>query len=129
MNDRIKKGYVALMTVIVLGAVATVVATSLVLLGLGHSKTALIESQSSQAKSAADACVEDALRQIRLLSSYTGNGSLTLSSTSCTYTVTNTGGNTRQITASGISGNNTRRITANISALSPNIVFSQWQEN
>jgi hypothetical protein len=123
-----KKGYVALITVVILGVVATVVATSLVLLGLGHSRSALSENQTSQAKTAADACAEDALRQIRLSSSYTGTGNLTLTGATCSYTVTNTGGTTRQVVSSGVSGPNTRKNTILISALSPNIVFTSWQE-
>ena len=123
-------GYVALMTVIVLGMVATVIATSLVLLGLGHSRSALSENQSTQAKSAADACAEEALRQIRVTPAYTGINVAgpTLVGSTCTYTVTNTGGNNRQITTTGIAGNNTRKVSISITALTPNIVFSSWQE-
>lgn len=123
------KGYVALMTVIVLGVVATVVATSLVILGLGHSRSALSENQTAQAKVAADACSEEALKQISLSSSYTGTGNLTLSTgVGCSYTVTNTGGPSRQITSSGTSGPNIRKETITITAVTPNIVFSSWQE-
>ena len=123
-----KKGYVALLTVIILGVVATVVATSLIMLGLGHSRSALSENQTTQAKAGADACAEEALRQIRLSSAYVGTGNLTLTSATCSYTVTNTGGNTRQIVVSGVSGPNTRKLTILITALTPNIVFSSWQE-
>ena len=126
---RIKNGYVALVTVIVLGSVATLVASTLLLLGLGHTRTALTESQSIQARASADACVEESLRQLRLSSSFTGTGNLILSGSSCSYNVVNTGGSTRQIITSGISGNSTRRNTVDVLSLSPNIVFNKWQEN
>ena len=122
-----KKGYVALMTVIILGVVATLVATSLVLLGLGHTRSSLSESQSAGSKAAADACIDDALRQIRLSSSYTGNGNLSLTGATCTYTVI--AGSTGSIVATGVSGNTTRRVTVDISSRTPNIVFTKWQEN
>ena len=122
-----KRGYVALMTVIILSVVATVVATSLVLLGLGYSRTALSESQSAMAKSAADACAEDALRQIRLVSSFGGNGGLTLTNATCTYVVSSNA--TGSVIAIGYSGNITRRVTIDISARIPNIAFTKWQEN
>lgn len=120
-------GYVALLTVIIMGAVVTVIATSLVLLGLGHSRSSLSESQAASAKSAADACTESALVQIRLSSSFTGSGNLTLSGSTCTYTVANTV--TSSIVAVGVSGNSTRRVTVDLSSRTPTIIFTKWQEN
>lgn len=120
-------GYVALMTVLILGVVASVIATSLVMMGLDHSRTALSESRSAIAKSAADACIDDALRQIRLVPSYAGTGNLTLADATCSYTVI--AASTSSITAMGISGNSTRRATVNLSARMPNIVISKWEEN
>jgi hypothetical protein len=126
MKSSNNSGYIALITVIVLGVVVSVVATSLVLLGLGYTRTSLSEMQSASAKSAADACVEDALRQIRLSSGFTGTGNLTLSNASCSYTVTNT--ITSSIVSTGVSGNSTRRVTVDISSRTPTIVFTKWQE-
>lgn len=120
-------GYVALLTVIIMGAVVTVVATSLVLLGLGHSRSSLSESQAASAKSAADACAESALVQIRLSSSFTGSGNLVLAGSTCTYTVANT--ITSSIVATGVSGNSTRRVTVDLFLRTPTIVFTKWQEN
>ena len=129
MNNKtvVDSGYIALLTVIIMGAVATVIATSLVLLGLGYSRSSLSESQAASAKSAADACTESALVQIRLSSSFTGSGNLTLSGSTCVYTVANTV--TSSIVATGVSGNSTRRVTVDLSSRSPNIVFTKWQEN
>lgn len=129
MNNKtiVESGYIALLTVIIMGAVVTVIAASLVLLGLGHSRSSLSESQAASAKSAADACIESTLVRIRLSSSFTGNGSLALSGSTCTYTVSNT--ITSSIIATGISGNSTRRVTVDLSSRSPNIVFTRWQEN
>ncbi|MEI6228436.1 MAG: hypothetical protein WCP11_00185 [Candidatus Saccharibacteria bacterium] len=120
------KGYVALLTVVILGVVAAVIATSLVLLGLGHSRTALSEVQSASAKAAADSCAEEGLKQIRLSASYTGTGSLTLSNATCTYSVSASA--TSSVTATGISGNVTRRVTIDISSRTPSLVFTKWQE-
>lgn len=124
---RDNSGYIALLTVVVLGAIVTVIATSLVLLGLGHTRTSLSESQAANAKSAADACTEAALVQIRLSSSFTGSGGLTLSGSTCTYTVS--AASTSSITSVGISGNSTRRVSVDLSARTPSIIFTKWQEN
>lgn len=120
-------GYVAILTVIILGIVVTIIATSLVLLGLGHTRSSLSESQSASAKSAADACTEAALKQIRFLPAFTGSSGLTLTGSTCTYTVS--AAITSSITATGISGNSTRRVVVDLSARTPNIIFTKWQEN
>jgi hypothetical protein len=112
--------------VIVLGAVVTMIATSLVILGIGHSKSALSEFQSASAKVAADSCADEALKQIRLSSSFTGSGNLVLSNSTCTYAVTNN--STASVTSVGLSGNSTRRVTIDISARTPSIIFTKWQE-
>ena len=119
-------GYVALLTVIILSAVVTVIATSLVLLGLGHSRTALSEVQSASAKVAADSCAEEALKQVRLVASYTGNGNLTLLNSTCMYSVTANA--TSSVTATGVSGNTTRRVIIDIQSRTPSIVMTKWQE-
>jgi Tfp pilus assembly protein PilX len=122
-----QSGYVALLTVIVLGVVVTVITTSIVLLGLGQERTSLSESQSVSAESAADACTEMALKQIRLVASYTGSGSLILSGSTCTYTVSNV--TVASILVTGISGDSTHRVIVDLSSRTPNIVFTKWQEN
>jgi hypothetical protein len=120
-------GYVAILTVMILGIIVTVIAASLVLLGLGHTRSSLSESQSANAKSAADACTEAALKQIRFVPTYTGSDGLTLSGSTCTYTVS--AAVTSSITATGVSGNSTRRVVVDLSSRTPNIIFTKWQEN
>ena len=120
-------GYIAILTVMILGVVVTIIASSLVLLGLGHTRSSLSESQSASAKAAADACTETALKQIRLLPTFTGSGNLTLSGSTCTYTVI--AATVSSITSTGISGNSTRRVTVDLSSRTPNVIFTKWQEN
>jgi len=126
MKNPNNPGYIALMTVIIMGVIVSVIATSLVLLGLGHSRTSLSEIQSANARLAADACTEDALRQIRLSPTFTGNGSLTLDNATCSFTVQNT--TTFSITSTGVSGNSTRRVEVDLSARTPSILITKWQE-
>ena len=126
MKNSNNSGYIALLTVIILGVVVTVVATSLVLLGLGHTRTSLSEIQSASAKSAADSCAEEALKQIRLSASFVGNGNLTLSGSTCSYVVISA--STSSVIATGVSGNSTRRVIVDISSRTPSIIFTKWQE-
>jgi len=76
----------------------------------------------------ADTCAEEALEQIRESDSFTGTNNVTIDSQSCSYTVTNTGGTTRSITANSTVNNITRRVSITITAISPSIVVSSWQE-
>ncbi len=91
-------GYIALVTILVIGAVGAAVAVSVILLGLGSSRTSFALEQSNQAKALANACAEEALQQIRDSTPYTGTGDLTLGQGTCSYAVTTQGGQDRTIT-------------------------------
>jgi len=73
---RQKGGYIALISVLIIGAVGTAVIISLLLLGIGNSRTSFAIEQSSQAKASANACAEEALEQIRNSTPFTGTGNL-----------------------------------------------------
>lgn len=123
-----KRGYVALITVLVTGAVGVAITVSLLLLGLGSSRTSFALEQSNQAKALANACAEEALQQISDSTPYTGTGSLTLGQGTCTYTVTSQGGQNRTITASGTVGTVVRKVKVIIDKITPNINMTTWQE-
>jgi len=122
------RGYIALISVLIIGAVSVAVAVSLILLGLNFSRTGFSLENSQIAKAYANACAETALQQIRNSTPYTGSGSLSFAQGTCAYTVANTGGSTRKITASGTVGAIVRRVQITISAINPLIVISSWQE-
>jgi hypothetical protein len=123
-----RDGFVALLSVLLLGAVGSSVVVSLLLLGLGSSRSSFAVEQSAQAKGLADACAEEGLRQLRENSSFTGTGNLTLGQGTCTYTVTSQGGQNRTITASGTVGTVVRKVTIAIDQLTPRIHATSWQE-
>ena len=60
-----QKGYMALLMVLIIAAVAFVVATSISLLGIEESKMSLTTSVSHEASSLAEACMNEALIRIR----------------------------------------------------------------
>ncbi|MFA6588624.1 MAG: hypothetical protein WCT08_06200 [Patescibacteria group bacterium] len=121
-------GYIALISILILGAVGVAVAVSVLLMGLNNSKTSFAVEQSNQSKALANACAETALQQIKNLNSYSGTGNLSTSQGNCAYTVTNTGGQNRTVTASGTVGTIIRKISISISAITPTIAISSWQE-
>ena len=121
-------GYITLVSVLVVGAVGVAIATSLILLGLGSSRTSFAIEQSNQAKGIANACAEEALQQIRDSTPFTGSGNLTLGQGTCAYTVTSQGGQNRTITSSGTVGSIMRKVKIIIDTINPTIQVVSWQE-
>ncbi len=123
-----KTGFALIVMVLVMGAVALTVVTVVFALGIGSTMTSTEFVASHQAKALANACAEEALEQVRASTAYTGTGSLSLSTGSCSYTVSNTGGETRSITTNATVRNMTRRVAITVTAINPYITISSWQE-
>ena len=123
-----QNGYIALLTVLIIGAAATAISVTVLLLGADSQRSALVSQQSKQARFLAIACANEALQVIHDTTSYTGTGNLTLSQGSCAYTVTSTGASTRTITATGTVEGVIRKIQASVTVTSSNISVSSWQE-
>jgi hypothetical protein len=122
------RGYITLLSVLVVGAIGTAVAASLILLGLNSSSTSFTYQQMHQAKSLANACAEEALEEIRGSSSFVGTGNLSIGLGTCTYEVTNTGAESRLIKTIGTVGTVVRKTSITIIAINPLIIVSSWQE-
>jgi len=121
-------GYVALLSVLVVGAIGLSIAVTLLVLGVGSARTSFSEEQANQARGLADACAEDALQEIRDSTTFTGSGGFSLGQGTCSYTVTNTGGQARNIEASGTVDNVTRKVEIDIDQINPTINITSWQE-
>lgn len=127
MSARKPNGFITLISVLILGAVGVAIMSSLILLGLGSSRTSFAIEQSLQARGLADACGEEALNTIRGNTVYTGTTSVTLGNGTCSFTVTNTGGTTRSVTALGTVGAIIRHVTIVVATVNP-ITLTSWQE-
>ena len=121
-------GYITLLSVLVVGAVGMAIASSLLLLGLASSRTSFALEQSAQARMLADACVEEALQQIRDVPLFAGSNTLMLGKGVCEYSVTNLGGSGAFVTASSTVGNVVRKTEVTIDAINPTIHVAVWQE-
>jgi hypothetical protein len=121
-------GYIALLTVLIVGAAATAIALTLLLTGVDSQRSALIDQQTAQARQLTNACAEEALQVVHDSTGYTGTNNLTLSTGSCTYTVTNTGASTRTISTSATINNVVRRTTVYVTIGASNISITSWQE-
>ena len=133
IHNSAQGGFLTLISAMLVAAIGLSIAVSLLLLGIGQSRTSFGIEQSYQASQLAGACAEEALQKIYDSMNttppppptvYTGTGTLTLGQGSCSYTVSNSG---LKITASGTVGNVVRKNQLILSSVSP-ITITSWQE-
>ncbi len=123
-----EKGYITLLSTLFLVAIGGVVAGSIILLGLGFSKTSFALVQSNQAKALANTCAEEGLQQIKEANNFSGTGNLSIGSGTCTYTVTRLGRQNRTVTSSGTVGTITRKVSISSDRRNPTLNITSWQE-
>ncbi len=129
MRLRVHNGYVFLITVLVVGVIATVTATSLMLLGWAAEQNGQLVAQSTQAFEYAQTCIERTLKNLLNDPAYAGSGTLTFDYGTCTvHNIGGQGNDARSICSEGISGNNTRRLEVQITRLYPSIQVRSWKE-
>lgn len=121
-------GYVALMTVLIVGAASIAISLALLTAGTDSQRSALVTQQATQARALASACVEEALQQMHDSTSYTGTNNLSLGQGTCTYTVTNTGGSNRTIDATGTVNGDIRKLKVYATIGASSISITSWQE-
>jgi hypothetical protein len=123
-----RRGYITLISVLVVGAVGAAICVSVVLLGLAASRTGFANEQSKQARALVGACSEEAMQQIRDSVSFVGSGTLTTGQGRCGYAVANAGGENRVITASSTVGTVVRKERVIINKINPLIQVVSWQD-
>ena len=123
-----KNGYVTLISILVVGAIGVSIAISLLLLGISSARNSIILEQSSKAKYMADICIEEGIRQIRELNSFSGGNTFNFASNTCGYLVIDGGGENRVVQASSTVGSAVRKVKVEIDQISPTINVSSWQE-
>lgn len=123
-----QSGYVALISVLIVGAVSLVATLSILNSGTDAQQSTLTSQQSIQAYGLANACAEEALQTVHDTTSFTGTNSLALSTGSCTYAVTNTGGQNRVIDTTGTVNGVVRKIKVYVTITSTSITITSWQD-
>lgn len=123
----LKRGYIALMSVILMGALGVAVMVSVISQGITSSKTELSLQQSGQARVLATACVEEALQIILETATTSRTANLTLGTGSCTYSITKPASSVI-INSTGNYGTLVKRVQVILSTSSPSIVLSSWQD-
>lgn len=106
-----REGAAALLAILVLMAAALVIVTGLSLRGIGQLQSADVSRRGAADFAGTEACIAEALRQLRDQDAYAG-GTLSVGTTTCTVTVTDDGGGQRTIRATGITGAVVRHVRA-----------------
>lgn len=122
------RGYIALLSVIIVGAIGTAVILSIMLLGVSTTKTDFSVQQGGSAKVLANSCGEEALQKILETGTTSGVGNIAIGQGVCSYTITSQNGQNITINASGITGSVTSKLKIILSTTTPTIVLSSWQE-
>lgn len=129
MLSHARSGYIFLITILVVGVIASATATSLLLLGWAAEQNGQLMMQSAQSYEYAQTCVERALREVRADNEYGGGETIVFDLGECDILpLGGSGSADRTICAEGRSGESTRRIEVDVSALYPSAVISSWQE-
>jgi hypothetical protein len=129
-------GFLTLFAVIIISAVGLAVAISVVLLGIGTSRTSLATVQSKQALSMANYCAETAIIALNSNDKYTGgpnindvnNDGTTNPNVYCSMVIENRGGSKRIISTTGISGTIKRKVQVKLSKAKPKVAMVCWLE-
>lgn len=128
LKKEIRKGYVALLSVLIIGAIGVVSMLSVLLSGVSASKTDFALQQAGSAKVLASSCGEEALQQILESGTTSSSGSLTIVSDTCTYSITSQNGQNITVNATGQVGTITSKIKIIIATTTPSIILSSWRE-
>ena len=124
-----RPGYVFLVSVLVIGAIASTTAVSLVLVGLAAGQTGFAVSQSAQALGNANTCLERTLRSLRLDLTYAGGETFTLTTGTCTvHDIGGAGNAHRAVCVEGQVRETVRRLQADLDEVFPAVKVDSWRE-
>lgn len=117
-----------LISVLIMGALSMSAVTTIFFTGVVATTDSRLFQAGAEAVALADACAEDGLQAIRDNSSFTGSVQVALGNGECEYTVTNTGGDSREVASSGTVGTIVRKVEVMIDAINPQINIVSWQQ-
>lgn len=124
-----QRGYLTLVSVLVVGAVGVSIAVSILLLSTGAIQTSYTTTQSEQALGLAEACAEQALQSLRLDVDYAGSESISLGQGSCEIlAIGGSGYSDRTVKTTGTVDAITKKIEIEVAEVASPLVLTSWQE-
>ncbi|QQS58772.1 hypothetical protein IPN35_04175 [Candidatus Peregrinibacteria bacterium] len=122
---RRQKGYVLLISVLMTGAIGTIIASAILFFSTDSLRMSTTFTEGARARTLAHACAEHGLNELRQNTSYSGGETLSFGDDSCEV-VAVLGGNIVQ--AEGIAGDALSRVEVEVSDIDPEIIISSWKE-
>ena len=127
--SRARKGYILLISILIVGIVSIAIVTSLVFLGTVAETMSLSVQQSAEAMAVTQGCAEYALQQLRTSPAYVGDQTLFLGNGSCDILPIGGNGNGNRILCTeGSVGQGYRRLEIVIKTVLPQTLIDSWQE-
>lgn len=120
------RGIAAMITIVVVGVAALIMAYSASFLGLGELDMGYTAQKGTQSFVLADGCIEEALYRLKLDNTYTGD-TLSIDENSCIITVSGAGSN-RTVSATATVGDFTRDISADVTITGGVVTIDSWND-
>ena len=121
-----QKGIAALLTIVVVGAAALIIAYSSSILSLGELELGWDSSKGEEAFFLADGCIEEGLRRLRLNNNYSG-GTLNVGDNSCIISIMENDNN-RVVSAISTVSVYHKKIEVDVDITATSTVFNSWEE-
>lgn len=128
MKQLPENGYIALISVLIIGAVSLTSALVMLTTGVDNQQLSAVEKNSDQSLRLAEACIEEALQQYHDSTTYTGTNNLTLGAGTCSYTVTSTGSSSRTIDATATVNGLVKKLRVYATIGGSSISVTSWQD-
>ncbi|MEI6396902.1 MAG: hypothetical protein WCO48_02435 [Candidatus Taylorbacteria bacterium] len=132
MHVRVKSGFVAMITVLIITAVSLILGTTMILKSISHASMSASELYSAQAWASANSCVEYALGQFSIASTswstYAGGNTLSIGGNNCYVLPISATGTSLLINASSSVASFSRKLQVVVATNTPQSVVSSWQE-
>jgi len=122
------RGYIALISILIISVIAVLIVISSVQLGIGQSKMAVGKNQSSESYYIAQACAEEALIKLAEDLAYQGNETINISGRNCQILPVEGSGGARTIKVLTTVNNKTKRVRIEINRTTPALGINFWQE-
>jgi type II secretory pathway pseudopilin PulG len=124
-----KTGYILLITILIIGAMAAAILSSLLMLGISANQVSLAVSQANQALANAQGCAEYGLLKLRQSPSYAGSEFVTIGTNQCEIlSIGGIGNNNRVLCTEGNVGDSVRRLEIVVKQVLPTTLIYSWQE-
>jgi hypothetical protein len=125
-----RPGFIALIAVFTLSAVALLIGIGLSIRGIGETQMSLVSEQTARAQLAAHACAERALMELKNALTYAGNETVTLADgTTCRIlAVQGSGASNRVVQATSTVSGVTRKVQVNVASVNPTMSISSWAD-